>query len=400
MKYFSYLNTAKAILQLYKGDQPFGIFIKDFFRQHKKYGSKDRKLISHLCYCYFRAGKLFKNYSLEEAIVAALFVCTAVANDMLQQLNAEWNAKTTMSLREKCKLLNIKISDIFPWEDELNNQIDYEKFCVSFLIQPDLFLRIRPGFQKFVVEKLKENGIAFEMEDHCIRVSNSTKIEAILPPDQEVVIQDYNSQQVGKFLIEALTSVSATESTNRLKLTRPAVWDCCAASGGKSIMLYDLYPSVQLTVSDVRKSILINLEKRFETAGIKKYRSFVADLSSDKVRPGERYDLIIVDAPCSGSGTWGRTPEQLFYFDLAEIDRYSQLQKKITSNIVPYLTETGKLVYITCSVFKKENEALVEYLQNECDLQLESMSLMTGYDKKADSLFVSVLGRKNYHIAT
>src|SRR6187402_1096425 len=113
MKYFSYLNTSKTILQLYKGDQPFGLFIKDFFRQHKKYGSKDRKQISHLCYCYFRAGKLFINYALEEAIVASLFVCTPVANDMLQLFNAEWNAKATMTVGEKFNLLNVNMADIF-----------------------------------------------------------------------------------------------------------------------------------------------------------------------------------------------------------------------------------------------------------------------------------------------
>jgi len=395
MKYFSYLNTAKTILQLYKGDQPFGLFIKDFFRQHKKYGSKDRKQISHLCYCYFRAGKLFINYALEEAIVASLFVCTPVANDMLQLFNAEWNAKATMTVGEKFNLLNVNIADIFPWKSELSNVVDYEKFCASILIQPDLFLRIRPGFKKSVIGKLEGNGIVFEIEDHCIRVSNSTKIEAILPPDQEVVIQDYNSQQVGKFIGKALPSGSSNESPGNSGKAKPAVWDCCAASGGKSIMLYDLFPSVHLTVSDVRKNILLNLEKRFETAGIKKYRSFVVDLAGDKVRPGERYDLIIADAPCSGSGTWARTPEQLFYFDPTEIDRYSQLQKKITSNIVTCLSENGKLVYITCSVFKKENEEIIEYLQNELKLQLEDMRLLPGYEKKADSLFVAVLSKKN-----
>jgi len=129
MKYFSYLNTAKSILQLYKGDQPFGIFIKDFFRQHKKYGSKDRKQISHLCYCYFRTGKLLGNYLPEDAIVAALFLCSNAANDMLQQLNAEWNAKVTISVEEKCDLLGVKIADVFPWETELSKWIDHVKFC-------------------------------------------------------------------------------------------------------------------------------------------------------------------------------------------------------------------------------------------------------------------------------
>jgi len=394
MKYFSYLNTSKTILQLYKGDQPFGIFIKDFFRQHKKYGSKDRKQISHLCYCYFRTGKIFNGYSLEDAIIGALFLCTTAANDMLQQLNAEWNVKATMGISEKCNLLGVTLADIFPWMSELSNEVDKEKFCQSLLIQPDLFLRIRPGFHKAVTSKLEKSGISFEMEGQCIRLSNSTKIEEIFIPDQEVVIQDYNSQQVGKFFQNAFANISMDEGSANVTRAKPAVWDCCAASGGKSIMLYDLLPAIHLTVSDVRKNILLNLAKRFEAAGIKKYRSFVVDLAGEKVRPGERYNLIIADAPCSGSGTWARTPEQLFYFNAAEIERYSQLQKKIVKNIVPCLSDSGKLVYITCSVFKKENEELVKFLQNECGLQLESMSLLKGYEKKADTLFVAVLSRK------
>lgn len=395
MKYFSYLNTAKSILQLYKGDQPFGIFIKDFFRQHKKYGSKDRKQISHLCYCYFRTGKLLSNFSQEDAIIAALFLCSTAGNDMLQQLNAEWNAKVTISVEEKCDLLGVKIADVFPWETELSKWIDHVKFCASLLIQPDLFLRIRPGFQKSVIEKLEKNAIPFELDNQCVRLSNSTKIEEVLPPDQEVVIQDYNSQQVGTIFAEVISGIYTVEKSGNSGKGMPVVWDCCAASGGKSIMLYDLFPAMRLTVSDVRKNILINLEKRFETAGIKKYRSFVVDLAGEKVRPGENYDLIIADAPCSGSGTWGRTPEQLFYFESATIDRYSQLQQKILKNIIPSLSEKGKLVYITCSVFKKENEEIIEYLQNELKLQLEDMRLLPGYEKKADSLFVAVLNKKN-----
>ena len=73
-RYHSYLNTAVTILTNYKGEEPFAGYIKKFFAANKKYGSKDRKSISHLCYCYFRTGKALPKLSVEDRIVAGLFL--------------------------------------------------------------------------------------------------------------------------------------------------------------------------------------------------------------------------------------------------------------------------------------------------------------------------------------
>jgi 16S rRNA (cytosine967-C5)-methyltransferase len=144
-------------------------------------------------------------------------------------------------------------------------------------------------------------------------------------------------------------------------------------------------------VSDLRESILANLKKRFHKAGIRNYQSFVADLSTNLKFQISNFDLIICDAPCTGSGTWSRTPEQLYYFKKEKIDHYSNLQKSILENVVPLIRKRGHLLYITCSVFKKENEDVVEYLQKEFNLKVEKMELLKGYDKKADTLFAALL---------
>ncbi len=73
MKHFSHLNSAAEIIRLYKGEEPFHHFIKEFFRQHKKYGSNDRKRISGLCYAYFRLGNSFPGLAMEERILTGLF---------------------------------------------------------------------------------------------------------------------------------------------------------------------------------------------------------------------------------------------------------------------------------------------------------------------------------------
>lgn len=120
-------------------------------------------------------------------------------------------------------------------------------------------------------------------------------------------------------------------------------------------MAKDLYRDIQLTVSDVRESILQNLYRRFQKAGIKNYEALLSDLSATNCRlPGKSFQMIIADLPCTGSGTWARTPEQLYFFKPDKIAYYSDLQKKILSNVVPTLQKGGHLVYITCSVFKKK----------------------------------------------
>ncbi len=103
---------------------------------------------------------------------------------------------------------------------------------------------------------------------------------------------------------------------------------------------------------------------------------------------------MIADVPCSGSGTWGRTPEQLNFFNAKKIDEYVLLQKKIVTNIVPYIRTNGYLLYITCSVFKKENEEVVSFVQENLQMELVEMNVIKGYDKKADTMFAALLKRK------
>ena len=159
-------------------------------------------------------------------------------------------------------------------------------------------------------------------------------------------------------------------------------------------MAKDMLGDIDLTVSDVRESILINLKKRFVEAGIKNYSSKVIDLShSPFTTHYSPFDLIIADVPCSGSGTWGRTPEQLSFFQSTAIETYSDLQKKIVSNTVMQLKQGGYFLYITCSVFSKENELNVEWMQEELKLQLVKQEVIKGYAAKADTMFAALLKR-------
>ncbi|MDQ7949858.1 MAG: RsmB/NOP family class I SAM-dependent RNA methyltransferase, partial [Pedobacter sp.] len=150
---------------------------------------------------------------------------------------------------------------------------------------------------------------------------------------------------------------------------------------------------VQLLVSDIRTNSLNNLQERFQLAGIKKYQLKQMDLLQDNTQILHHYEFdgILLDAPCSGSGTWGRTPEMLYFFEEYKIDNYVKLQKAIASNVIQYLKPGKPLIYMTCSVFKAENEDVVDYLIENFGLKLEQKELIKGYGQKADSMFVARL---------
>jgi 16S rRNA (cytosine967-C5)-methyltransferase len=382
-----YLQYASAILNNYNGKEPFHLYLKKYFSVNKKHGSRDRRLITTLCYQYFRLGfGVVPTVSVEDKLILAAFLIGEKPSTFLEEFNPDWNNNISLPVDRKLKMVK-EIFDpekIFPFRDALSDEINFSDFSLSFLIQPKLFIRIRPGYQNSVYDKIKSANISFEkINENCLAFANNEKLSDILKIDKEVVIQDYNSQQTGFFL----------KSHIRHLTSDIAVWDCCAASGGKSMLAYDLLKNIELTVSDSRKSILENLKMRFVKTGIKNYQAFVANLSSPapvKEIVGKRFDLIIADVPCSGSGTWSRTPEQIHFFKKESISEYAVLQRKIVNNAVKSLKENGYLLYITCSVFKEENEENVNFIQKELKLNLIQSKYLRGYEMRADTLFVAL----------
>lgn len=388
-RYHSYINTAVALLETYKGEQPFAIFIKNYFSAHKKYGSKDRKQIATLCYNYFRIGFAAKDSLIARKILIANFLCTGTSSDLLENLQPDWNRQAALSLDDKLVLLKeeFDINRIFPFKKQLSDAVKSESYCRSMLFQPSLFLRIRPQCRVTTLKKLSSSALEYQLlPADCIALPPATNADAIFIIDKEVVVQDINSQQVLNYLF-----------ANERAILKPAgkvvsVWDCCAASGGKSLLAYDMLKGkLDITVSDIRMSIVQNLHQRFKRADLKNYKYFIEDIADTvKESAALNYQLIICDAPCTGSGTWGRTPEQLCYFKPALIKDYADRQKKIVSNAATHLLKDGIFVYITCSVFKDENENIAEFITANSGFTLLHQEILEGFDKKGDTMFVAV----------
>jgi 16S rRNA (cytosine967-C5)-methyltransferase len=333
-----------------------------------------------------------------------IFLSENVSNEHLQLHKPEWDSNIHLSLDSKIILTgySFSVTDIFPFKDELSRQIPHKRFSVSHLIQPLLFLRLRKKTRHMLMAKIEKACWQYSMPDQdCIALPNGTRTDEIIRIDDEAVIQDYNSQQVFNFLKKESVQESLDKfrkyhlQFRHVKILK--AWDCCAASGGKTILLYDLlHHSLKPTVSDIRFSILLNLHKRFKKANIRYYDYFIGDFEK-KIFPeaaDSPFPIIICDAPCTGSGTWSRTPEQLYYFKKETIQVYSERQKRIVHNVLPFLAAGGLFFYITCSAFKQENEEIAAFIQNKPGYKQVFTELLKGWDKRADTMFVAVFRRE------
>ena len=174
---------------------------------------------------------------------------------------------------------------------------------------------------------------------------------------------------------------------------------CCCGAGGKSLLLKDKESNINLTVSDTRSSILHNLQERFKLYNHKAPSAHVLDtadmLATQNTVGNALFDGIICDVPCTGSGTWARTPEQLYFFNPSQAKEIAALQKKIAVNVSNYLKPDGTMYYITCSVFKEENEEVLNHLLDiNKDITCISSQLINGINTHADSMYIAVLKKK------
>jgi 16S rRNA (cytosine967-C5)-methyltransferase len=384
MKALNQLKTFQRILGNYPAETPLSKFLPGFYRQNKQMGSNDRRVANRLMYNYFRLGKALYNTSTEDRLIVAEFLCNTQTNSFLQYFKPEWALCIGFDIDEKLKLVktaypDFKLTDIFPWSAELSEGIDKQAFLKSFFVQPDLFIRVRKGFEQNVKSVLTKESITFKDEGNgCFSLPNGTRLETLFPQQNFFEVQDLSSQQTANYFKPEKWE---------------AWWDACAASGGKSLLLHELEPNLKLVVSDIRESVLANLDERFQQAGLVKYQKKILDLTRnvDPELHNYEFDGIILDAPCSGSGTWGRTPEMISQFEPQKISFFQKLQQSIACNVVKYLKPGKPLIYITCSAFKAENEANVDFLVKEVGLKLEKQTVLKGYENKADTMFVAKL---------
>ncbi len=137
-------------------------------------------------------------------------------------------------------------------------------------------------------------------------------------------------------------------------------WDACAGEGGKTLHLSGLMRNTGLIwASDRAEWRLAQLKKRAARAGVFNYRERLWD-GSERLPTKTLFDGILVDAPCTGIGTWGRNPHARWTTTVEDLHELAQIQLTLLINASAVLKAGGKLVYAVCSLARRETTELAE----------------------------------------
>lgn len=388
MKEVVWYNHALELINNYAPPQPLNLYLKQYFRNNTQIGSKDRKLLRNLVYQYFRLGNLIHHTTPESGLVLGHFLCEGQPDDFLQY----WLPETTklnpedvsapidkkLSLASHCFPF-ISLENHFPLCRQISTNINRADYIKSLFNQPNTYIRIKQGYQHEIEDELKQYNLEpiKKINEHTLAFQPSVKLTQ-LPSYQE-----------GKFEIQDKTSQSTLDYIDPQK--NELWWDCCAGGGGKSLLFREQFPNTHLWVSDRRKRILDNLQSRFQRNNTPIEQSFRLDITQPISMDLPQFNGIILDAPCTGSGTWARTPENIAFATEQQLLRYQKKQRQMLENVIPYLKKNGQLVYITCSVFRNENEDNIDYIHNKFDMHIKHEQYLKGYQEQAENFYVATM---------
>lgn len=387
-------EKAGNFVKLFNGETPLAESLRSHFKIHKSMGVNDRRRFSQIIYNYYRIGRLLKGNNLEENLMLSSFLLGTEETMIIKAVCSTFSfikpETFELSIEEKVNLLvkkEIIGSDtkIFPYPELLSKEVDADGYAWSLFRQSLVYIRVRKNYIKDVLEELKQNEmtpLVSERDNECIGFEPASKLTLLESFEKgKFVIQDRNSQRT----LDDLPELKPTEYW----------WDCCCGAGGKSLLFKEKFRNNRIVLSDSRKSILENAKVRMQQAGYDRPEIMQIDLevSGAPANFKNKFDGIIADVPCSGSGTWARSPEQLHFFRPYALKEFVQKQQKILDNINPCLKKGGYLLYITCSVFKDENEVMVDRIIKS-GYDLKSMKLIGGWNHQADSLFTALLLKK------
>ncbi len=244
--------------------------------------------------------------------------------------------------------------------------------------RPPVWIRINhPNRRAEILDELGEQVVAVEGEALALEVQGSlNRFQCVQQGWLEV--QDLASQALG-------ASVACRPGDS--------VWDACAGGGGKTLQIAaQLQQQGRLLASDIRGHKLKELEARAQRAGFNNLQTLRWDGSGLPTFPNgvsDGFDWVLVDAPCSSSGTWRRSPDVKLREAGRDLAELTALQRRLLLQAAQAVKPGGHLVYGTCSFRVEENEAIVASLLQQPGWRLERQTLLGCPRIDADTLFVA-----------
>jgi 16S rRNA (cytosine967-C5)-methyltransferase len=390
------MKQAEQALQRYQPEKDLNQYLKAHLKQFPKMGSKDRREVSSLVYDTLRVHQLFPGAELRKRIWLGSVLCATQAGHFAHYWTEQITGKPLPELTHfEARLTWLadqgflaNWEHFFPYADQISDAIDLPAFYAAHLVHPITWVRVK---QRSIAAFRKElDGLKIEYQQHellpsAFALKSGVKLDQLKSwQNGALEVQDLSSQQVA-----GLFEPKAGER-----------WlDACAGSGGKSLLLHDLEPEVSLFVTDIREEILQRLHERFKRAGIRSYSRAVVDFTKPMAlnEAGSfprLFDVVLADVPCSGSGTWSSTPEMLITQRQLQLAVFAERQLAIAKNALSYVKSGGRFIYLTCSVYKAENETIVAQLAALPGISLVQQQYFQTSAEGGDVLFGAVLSKK------
>jgi len=238
----------------------------------------------------------------------------------------------------------------------------------AMLTRPPLDLRVNSlkAVHKTVLDKLKDIGaVATKLSPMGVRIAAGSKLDRLpnIQSDPVFLMGEVEIQDEGSQIVSLLTDPKPGEK----------VLDYCAGGGGKTLALAaDMDNAGKIYAYDIDKRRLAPLYARAQRAGATNIE-IVQPPQGNLSKLRGSIDRVLVDAPCTGSGTWRRKPDAKWRLSLSTLELRMSEQKAVLEQAKQYVRPDGLLVYVTCSVFAEENEGQVYgFLEDNKDFELLS----------------------------
>lgn len=344
--------------------RPADAALREYFRDHPECGSRDRRFLGDLVFSFFRWRGWLSAASLDQACALAWAfdaesphpAGAAMAGD------AALSPAGRLALAEKAALAARRLNRTEPPRPEDLTPAwvpgclacEAGPFLDAIQRRPPTWLRARRGQESAVRAALEREGIAVSAHPalhSALAVPGSSPLPRLAPDVRALFeVQDLASQVVGL-----------------LAAPRPGEhWgDACAGSGGKALHLADLMDDRgRIFASDVRADALRALARRAAQAGFSIIHA---------ARPGGALlDGVVVDAPCSGLGTWSRNPDARWRTAWADVQRLAARQLDILARASTEVKAGGRLVYSVCTLTRLETlEVTARFLRGHPEFRLE-----------------------------
>ena len=248
-----------------------------------------------------------------------------------------------------------------------NNEIKkVEEICKNSNIKPKITIRVNSLKinKQELIKKLKEKGI--ECNEPQEKVDDFLILEKIKN------IENIDEFKKGYFTIQ---DISAGQ-TARILNPQPGelVLDACSAPGGKTTYMAELMKNEgKIEAWDIHEHRTKLVEQNAQRLGINIIETKVKDASLYDEKLKEKFDKILLDVPCLGIGVIKRKPDIKWERKLEDVEKITEIQKKILNNCSKYLKKDGAMVYSTCSILKEENQDVVdEFLKENSGFYIES----------------------------